>query len=96
MLTADEVKQIVHNELSTQRDDFLRKFWYVIIAMIVATASAWFGLYYQVQAIDLRISNNDVLIQRQIDTLRLDYKTDIADIKTDIRIIRDEITRSNR
>lgn len=93
MCTAEQVQKIVHEELLKERGAFVGKFWAIIITMGVATASAWFGLYYQVQAISKSNEDNEQGLQRQIDSLRADYKEDITDIKNDVRYIRDALTK---
>ena len=93
MCTPEQIREIVHAELAKQRDDFVRKFWYIIISMIVASVGAWYSLYYQVQNLEIRGRAEEIAVQKQIDVLREDYKGDLAEIKTDLRFIREQITR---
>lgn len=98
MCTAEEVEKIIHRELSNRQAEFLRKSWYIVIGFAVATASAWYSLYFQVQQIEKTQSSNLIRTkelvagtQAQIDFLREDYKSDIQDIKEDLKFIREKI-----
>lgn len=97
MITQDEAIKIVRSEIDTMISSFIQKFWYVVIGMVVSSAAAWYSLYYQVQQIDTQqdadmaytkeqIADN----QKQIDTLRTDYKSDIQEIKEDLKYIRNK------
>jgi Tfp pilus assembly protein PilN len=96
-MTSDEIVKVVEAEIDKIIANAVRKFWYVVIGLVVASAAAWYGLYYQVQQIDAQqdadmaytkeqIAEN----QKQIDTLRTDYKSDIREIKEDLKYIRDK------
>jgi Tfp pilus assembly protein PilN len=98
MTTQDEIIKIVKTEIDIMIASFIRRFWYVVIGMVIGSAAAWYGLYYQVQQIEAQqdtdmaytkeqIADN----QKQIDTLRTDYKSDIREIKDDLKYIRDKI-----
>lgn len=97
MNTQDEIIKIVKTEIDRMIANFVRTFWYVVIGMFMASAAAWYGLYYQVQQLDAQrdadldytkeqIADN----QKQIDTLRSDYKSDIQEIKEDLKYIRNK------
>jgi hypothetical protein len=97
-MTPEDVQKIIHAEFNLKLSSFITRFWYIIGGLILSSAGAWFSLYYQVQHIDTqsgwsfeqqRAYSTDV--QRQIDTLRTDYKNDIAEMKADLRYIRDRI-----
>ncbi len=98
MSTQDEILKIVQSEIDKMIADFVRKFWYVVIGMFLASTAAWYALYYQVQQLDAQrdadmaytkeqINDN----QKQIDTLRTDYKSDIKEMKEDLQYIRNKI-----
>ena len=98
MCTAEEVQKIVHTELDNKLAGFIKQSWYVLIGLVVSSAGAWFSLFYQVQAIDTEqkqqaVATKEAIIenQKQIDTLRTDYKADLSDIKQDLRYIRERI-----
>lgn len=98
MSTQEEIIKIVQAEIDKMIANFIRKFWYVVIGLALASATAWYGLYYQVQRIEAQqdadqeynkeqIADN----QKQIDTLRSDYKSDIKEMKEDLQYIRNRI-----
>jgi len=96
--TPNQVQEIIHAELDKRSADFVRKFWYIIIGFAISTAGAWYSLYYQVQRLDLqqvettvRIKDSVAENQRQLDILRTDYKEDVAEIKDDLKYIRERI-----
>lgn len=98
MSTQEEIIAIVQTEIDRMIANFIRKFWYVVIGLALTSAGAWYGLYYQVQRLEAeresdmeytkeQISDN----QKQIDTLRSDYKSDIKEMKEDLQYIRNRI-----
>ena len=91
MCTKENVREILHEEMTNLVSDFITKFWYIITGIIIASAAAWYSLYYQVQQIENDVANADINVQRQIDTLRADYIRDMQEIKSDIRFIRDRL-----
>ena len=98
MDTKEDIIAIVQAEIDKMIANFIRRFWYVVIGMILASAAAWYSLYYQVQRIeaqrDIDIAYNKEQIddnQKQVDILRLDYKADIREIKDDLKYIRNQI-----
>lgn len=93
MCTVEDVQKIVHDELQKERGRFITQFWYVIIGMVISVLGSWFSLYFQVQNLQETAINSDLVLQRQIDTLRIDYKADMLEIKSDIRLIREALTR---
>ena len=91
MCTREDVQKIMHNELHKVLGEFVTKFWYIITGIIIASAAAWYSLYYQVQSIERDASTVELNVQRQIDNLREDYLRDMQEIKGDIRFIRDRL-----
>ena len=91
MCTKENVQEIVHAEIHKVLGVFITKFWYIITGMIIASAAAWYSLYYQVQSIEREAANMDIGVQRQLETLRQDYIRDMQEIKSDIRFIRDRL-----
>lgn len=92
-VTPEKVREIVHQELAIQRDEFVRKFWYIIIGMIITSVSAWFSLYFQVQSLsdeNFNVQDGRVL-EQQISNLQRNYERDVLEIKSDIRIIREKL-----
>jgi Na+/H+ antiporter NhaB len=96
-MESTEITRIVKQEIDTMLANFIRKFWYVVIGMVLASAAAWYSLYYQVQQLDAEAEadmayNKEQIAdnQKQIDTLRTDYKSDIREIKEDLKYIRDK------
>lgn len=92
MCTPEEVQKIVHAELLKQRSEFVTKFWYIMIGLFISTASAWYSLFFQVQNLEKTVAVNEMNTQKQLDLLRADYKSDINEIKQDIRFIRDRVS----
>jgi cell division protein FtsB len=96
-MTSDEIVKVVQAEIDRMIANFIRKFWYVVIGLALTSAAAWYGLYYQVQQIesqqdaDMAYTKEQIADnQKQIDTLRTDYKSDIREIKEDLKYIRDK------
>lgn len=96
-MDSSEITKIVKQEIDTLLADFIRKFWYVVMGMVLTSATAWYSLYYHVQQLDLESESNMSYTkekiaenQKQIDTLRTDYKSDIQEIKEDIKYIRNK------
>ena len=94
----DEIRKIVHSELDIRLAGFIKQSWYTLIGLAIASGSAWFSLFYQVQALESTqtqqvILNKEAIIQNQteIDTLRTDYKSDLREIKEDLKYIRNQI-----
>ncbi len=93
----NEIIKIVQDEIDKMIANFIRKVWYLVIGIVVTSAAAWYGLYYQVQRIeaqqeqDMEYTKEQIADnQKQIDTLRSDYKSDIKEIKEDLKYIRDK------
>ena len=97
MESRDDIVAIVKAEIDKMIADFIRKFWYVMFGMGITSAAAWYSLYYQVQQLDAQ-RDTDIAYtkdqiaenQKQIDTLRSDYKSDIKEIKEDVKYIRNQ------
>lgn len=90
-MTDDNLQKIVQGELQKIFSSFITKFWYIITGMVIASAAAWYSLYYQVQNLEQNALEKNTQIQRDIDLLRNTYLRDIQDIKNDIRFIRESI-----
>jgi hypothetical protein len=97
MSSQEQIIAIVQAEIDRMIAAFVRRFWYVVIGMAITSAAAWYSLYYQVQQLDSQrntdVAYNKELIadnQKQIDLLRTDYKSDIKEIKDDLKYIRNK------
>ena len=86
-----DIQKIVHDEIQKSLGSFITRSWYVLGGIAIASATAWYSLYYQVQAIDTSVERNDISTQRQFELFRQDYLRDIREIKEDIRFIRDRL-----
>lgn len=97
-MTSDDIVKVVQAEIDKMLAGFIRKVWYTVVTIIVVSLGAWFALYYQVQQIDAQQDSDMAYTkeqiadnQKQIDTLRTDYKSDIREMKEDLKYIRDKI-----
>jgi len=93
MCTEAQVQKIVHEELIQQTSKLIIRFWWTVGGIIVGTLAAWFGLYYQVQTQSLLIERNYLDNQSAVNSLREDYRTDISEMKQDLRFIREQLSR---
>lgn len=94
LLTKDEIKDTIREELVSERGRFVSQFWYVLIGLFFTTAAAWFSLYYQVQQLADVVDRNYSDLNKQTETLKNDYKQDVAEIKSDVRFIRDALIKN--